>query len=98
MDDKISLWAEDYTYYLKCDLESLGIKAEIYDPHGIIVKFKSEEDLTFYKIAGRFKESYYLLFLGPKHNVEDVNLNTVISPSLSRSMSIREELKNGHKD
>ena len=89
MEDKISLWAEDFTHHLKCDLESLGISAEIYAPHGIIVKFESEDDMNFYKVSGRFKEEYYLMLVGPDFIVDKANLKTILSPSLETAEKLR---------
>lgn len=80
MEEKISMWELDTTTKISDDLACLGIIAAIHAPHGIIIHFKSDEDMNLYKIAGKFKENYYLMFLGPNDKLENVNLNTVISP------------------
>lgn len=74
MEEKLSVWSEDFTIGIRSDLDRLGIDAKIYVPHGVIVQFYSEDDMNFYKVSGQFVEDYYLIFVGPEFNVRDEEL------------------------
>jgi len=61
---KQSLWARDMTVVIFEDLDSLDIDAKIYHgAAGLIIYFKSQEDMNLYKLVGKYVENYYLLFV-----------------------------------